>query len=99
MNTIRNPLGMLATFAVATSLAFGQALAAPVIQPSVPEGFVRASGDCYAIGQSLAAQNGGTLARADSVNEGGQEVCKIVVLVPARDGKHPRRAEFTVPRG
>ncbi len=99
MKTIRAPFRPLATLAAALLVTASQALAAPVIQPSVPGGFIRASGDCYAIGQNPAAQEGGTLARADSVSEGGQEVCKIVVLVPAREGKHPRRAEFTVPRG
>ena len=56
-----------------------------------------AQADCYAIGQQVAAQNGGTLARAQSANRGGQEVCIIVVLVPGKDGQRPRRAEFVVP--
>lgn len=56
-----------------------------------------AQADCYAIGQQVAAQNGGTLARASLSNQGGQPVCVIVVLVPGKDGQRPRRAEFVVP--
>ncbi|MCO5063108.1 MAG: hypothetical protein M9924_01700 [Rhizobiaceae bacterium] len=56
-----------------------------------------AQADCYAIGQRVAAQNGGTLARATLSNQGGQPVCVIVVLVPGKDGQRPRRAEFVVP--
>ncbi|MGB3389826.1 MAG: hypothetical protein WBA88_17790 [Pseudaminobacter sp.] len=55
--------------------------------------------DCYAIGQQIAAQNGGTLAKASSSTQGGRPVCVIVVLVPGRDGERPRRAEFVVPQG
>jgi hypothetical protein len=55
------------------------------------------SADCYAIGESIAAQNGGQLMRATARNQGGQTVCVIVVLVPGREGQRPRRQEFTVP--
>lgn len=53
--------------------------------------------DCYSIGQQIAAQQGGTLAGARTESRGGQAVCRIVVLVPARDGERPRRVEVTVP--
>jgi len=56
-----------------------------------------AQSDCYAIGQQVAAQNGGTLARASQSNQGGQPVCVIVVLVPGKDGQRPRRTEIVVP--
>ena len=52
---------------------------------------VLAQGDCYAIGEQVAAQNGGTLAKASQPNRGGQTVCVIVVLVPGKDGQRPRR--------
>lgn len=55
--------------------------------------------DCYAIGEQIAAQNGGTLAKASSSTQGGQAVCVIVVLVPGKEGERPRRAEFVVPQG
>jgi hypothetical protein len=57
-----------------------------------------AAADCYAIGQQVAAQNGGTLARATPATQGGQPVCRIVVLLPAKQGERPRRAEFVVPQ-
>ncbi len=53
--------------------------------------------DCYAIGQQIAAQDGGTLAKASEANRGGQTVCVIVVLVPGKDGQRPRREEHVVP--
>lgn len=56
------------------------------------------SGDCYAIGERVAAQNGGTLGRATASTQGGQQVCVIVVLVPAKGGQHPRRVEIVVPQ-
>jgi hypothetical protein len=56
-----------------------------------------AQADCYAIGQQVAAQNGGTLARATRSSQGGQDVCVIVVLVPGKDGERPRRTEVVVP--
>ncbi len=56
-----------------------------------------AQADCYAIGQQIAAQNGGTLAKASQSNQGGQTVCVIVVLVPGKEGQRPRRQEFVVP--
>jgi hypothetical protein len=56
-----------------------------------------AAADCYSIGQQIAAQNGGTLAKASQSSQGGQTVCVIVVLVPGKDGQRPRRQEFVVP--
>ncbi len=75
---------------VSTSRATEQPVAAE--QP-----IIVAQGDCYAIGQQIAAQNGGTLARASQANRGGQTVCVIVVLVPGKEGQRPRRQEFVVP--
>lgn len=57
-----------------------------------------AAADCFAIGQQVAAQNGGTLARATPATQDGQPVCRIVVLLPAKEGERPRRAEFVVPQ-
>jgi hypothetical protein len=80
---------------VATAVAV-PANAAPATTGATSEVQV-AQADCYAIGQQVAAQNGGTLARASLSNQGGQAVCVIVVLVPGKDGQRPRRAEFVVP--
>ncbi len=55
-----------------------------------------AGGDCYSIGLQVAADNGGTLAKASATTQDGQTVCIIVVLVPGKEGQRPRRAEFVV---
>jgi hypothetical protein len=56
-----------------------------------------AAADCYSVGEQVASQYGGTLAKASQQNRGGQTVCVIVVLVPGKDGQHPRRTEVVVP--
>lgn len=65
--------------------------------PQAPILLAQGDADCYAIGQRIAAENGGTLAKASAESRGGQTVCKIVVLVPGQGGERPRRREFTVP--
>ncbi len=57
-----------------------------------------AAADCFAIGQRIAAQRGGSLAAARAESRGGQQVCVIVVLVPGADGQRPRREEVVVPQ-
>ena len=80
----------------AVGLFAASAGAAPL--PGVETGeYVVAAADCYSIGQQVADQQGGTLARASESNQGGQSVCVIVVLVPAKDGQRPRRVEVVVP--
>ena len=64
--------------------------------PALP---ASAAPDCHAIGQRHAAQAGGQLARATPEVRNGQQVCVIVVLMPARDGQRPRRNEIVVPAG
>ncbi|SFP73012.1 hypothetical protein SAMN03159463_04777 [Mesorhizobium sp. NFR06] len=83
----------------AAGLFASQAIALPVIEPTVDRPAVLAASDCYAIGQQVAAQNGGTLAKATQATRGGQQVCVIVVLVPGKDGQRPRRSEIVVPAG
>ncbi|PBC11531.1 hypothetical protein [Mesorhizobium sp. WSM3859] len=83
----------------AAGLLASQAIALPVIEPSADQPVLLAAGDCYAIGQQVAAQNGGTLAKASQATRGGQQVCVIVVLVPGKDGQRPRRSEIVVPMG
>jgi hypothetical protein len=82
-----------ALFAVSEVLA-GQPM---LPKPETPELVILVGGDCYAIGQQIAEQNGGQLAKAQADNRGGQDVCVIVVLVPGKDGQRPRRSEFVVP--
>ena len=61
---------------------------------------IQVGGDCYALGQRMAGQRGGTLAKATAQNRGGQTVCVIVVLVPGDGyGKRPSRQQFVVPLG
>jgi hypothetical protein len=66
-------------------------------KPSFEEATLFVRSDCYAVGQQVAAQNGGTLARASQSKQGGRAVCVIVVLVPGKDGQRPRRREVVVP--
>lgn len=58
-----------------------------------------AAADCYSVGQRVAAQNGGQLARATPETRRGNTVCVVVVLIPAKDGQRPRRVEIVVPAG
>ena len=80
----------------AATMLGGQASAAMLPAAGEPA-IMMAQADCYSVGQQVAAQNGGTLARASQSEQGGQSVCVIVVLVPGKDGKRPRRVEFVVP--
>ncbi|AZO33449.1 hypothetical protein EOA27_09930 [Mesorhizobium sp. M2A.F.Ca.ET.037.01.1.1] len=88
-----------AVLALAAAGLASQAIALPAIEPSADQPVVLAASDCYAIGQQVAAQNGGTLAKASQATRGGQQVCVIVVLVPGKDGQRPRRSEIVVPMG
>ena len=96
MNRIVTYLLASAAFVAAPS-AFA-AGAAPVLIPTQPPALMsRASGDCRAIGQQIAAQHGGTLADAHVENRGGQNVCVGVVVVPPRGGERGRQIPFAVP--
>lgn len=56
-----------------------------------------AAADCTAVGQQVAAAQGGKLAKATPSVQNGRDVCVVVVLVPGRDGEKPRRVEVAVP--
>lgn len=99
MKNLGSHLRKAALAVAAAGLLASQAIALPVIEPSADQPVVLAAGDCYAIGQQVAAQNGGTLAKASQATRGGQQVCVIVVLVPGKDGQRPRRSEIVVPMG
>ena len=77
------------------------AAAVPLPVPQAPPGetFQPVAADCYAIGQQVAAQQGGQLAKASPDTQGGRPVCRIVVLLPGKDGQRPRRTEIVVPAG
>lgn len=55
------------------------------------------AGGCYAVGQRVASQRGGQLAKASEERRGGKSVCVIVVLVPQGYGQRPSRQEIVVP--
>ena len=71
--------------------------ATPAMADDLGEPMMFAGADCYGIGQQIAAQSGGTLAKASQADRGGQPVCVIVVLVPGKEGERPRREEYVVP--
>ena len=91
----------LVALALTAGAAFGvpSAMAIPVPVPQTESAVIPVAADCYAVGQQVAAQKGGTLAKASQSTRGGQTVCVIVVLVPGKDGQRPRRAEVVVPQG
>lgn len=86
----RSATAALGMVLIAGSAYAQQGLAAAPVQ-------LAQNADCYAVGQRVAAERGGTLARASAESRGGQTVCRIVVLVPGQNGERPRRAEIIVP--
>jgi surface antigen len=88
---------LLAATAAAGALAASQAIASPAYAPADGGEVMTAAADCYSVGEQVASQYGGTLAKASQQNRGGQTVCVIVVLVPGKDGQRPRRTEVVVP--
>jgi hypothetical protein len=97
MKTLRSHFPTATLALCAAGLFASQATALPVVVPEQNRPNVLAASDCYAIGQQVAEQNGGTLAKASQSTRGGQPVCVIVVLVPGKDGQRPRRTEIVVP--
>jgi uncharacterized membrane protein len=96
MKTFRSIFQPAMTALCAAGLFATSAAAAPMRSAESGE-IIVAAADCYSIGQQVADQHGGTLARASESDQGGQSVCVIVVLVPAKDGQRPRRVEVVVP--
>ncbi|BCG74451.1 hypothetical protein MesoLj113a_56090 [Mesorhizobium sp. 113-1-2] len=98
MKTLRSHFRTATLALCAAGLFASQASAASVAASDQDDPIVVAGNDCYAIGQQVAEQNGGTLAKASQSTRGGQPVCVIVVLVPGKDGQRPRRSEIVVPQ-
>jgi len=90
-------LTALCVAALVSAPAFAMPPADPVAPPRPASAAIPVASDCYAIGQQVAVQNGGTLAKASQSTQGGHPVCVIVVLVPGKDGERPRRSEIVVP--
>ncbi len=100
MNTFRTIARALAVYMTATGIALASAEATPIIVPAAPpDNVVTVATDCYAVGTRVASQQGGQLAKATPETRGGQTVCVVVILVPAKDGQRPRRQEVVVPAG
>ena len=97
MKTLRSHFRTATLALCAAGLFAPQATALPVVVPEHVQPIVLAASDCYAIGQQVAGQKGGTLAKASQSTRGGKPVCVIVVLVPGKDGQRPRRSEIVVP--
>lgn len=57
-----------------------------------------AADNCFAVGQSIAADRGVTLVAAQDAVQNGQKVCKIVVLTPATNGGRPKREIVFIPQ-
>ncbi|WP_336276326.1 hypothetical protein [Bartonella sp. CB178] len=53
--------------------------------------------ECTKVGREIATQQRGVLLRSKSVVQDGRDMCVVVVVVPARDGKNLRRIEIFVP--
>ncbi|WP_110751006.1 hypothetical protein [Phyllobacterium leguminum] len=86
---------VIAGTAAASSAALAAAL--PLTSPQKGALLVKVAGDCVAIGQRVAGEQGGTLTKATPAVQNGRNVCVVVVLVPGRDGERPRRVEVAVP--
>ena len=56
-----------------------------------------AADKCYVIGQQVASENRGTLAKVFEEQREGKLMCVVVVLVPGKKGERPRRQEFLMP--
>ena len=97
MTKLHSMVHLLAAAAAAATLAAPPAIGSPAYPPADTGETMTAAADCYSVGEQVAAQYGGTLAKASQQNRGGQTVCVIVVLVPGKDGQRPRRTEVVVP--
>jgi len=97
MTIFQSMVRLLAATAALAAFTASQAVASQAYAPAGTGEVMTAAADCYSIGEQVAAQYGGTLAKASQQNSGGQIVCVIVVLVPGKDGQRPRRTEVVVP--
>lgn len=97
MCQFRKILGCIPALCLSLAAFEANAGVLPLEAEATPSPVIEVGANCYAVGQKLASQKGGTLMQASAETRGKQTVCHIVVRVPGSDGKRPRRAEFTVP--
>lgn len=80
-------------------LALGMSVeAASAEESGAFEPIVLAQAGCSAAAQQAAAQTGGQVLSVQTAQRGGQTVCIVTVLIPARDGDRPRRTTITIPQ-
>ncbi|CAF25889.1 hypothetical protein BQ03900 [Bartonella quintana str. Toulouse] len=53
--------------------------------------------ECARVGKEIANQKKAVLVRSTPVVQDGREMCVVVVVVPARDGKKLHRVEVSIP--
>ncbi|WP_455478572.1 hypothetical protein V3565_01505 [Bartonella sp. B10] len=53
--------------------------------------------ECAEVGKEVAAQKSGVLVRSTPVVQDGKDMCLVVVVLPAREGKKLSRVEVFVP--
>lgn len=53
--------------------------------------------ECAEVGKGVAVQQSGVLVRSTPIVQDGRNMCVVVVVVPAREGKKLRRVEVSVP--
>ncbi|ENN92094.1 hypothetical protein [Bartonella bovis] len=53
--------------------------------------------DCTEVGKRIANRQGGTLTRSTPIVQDGENMCVVVIVMPAHNGKRPRRVEVVVP--
>ena len=102
MKTLRSLLRRPVPALCAAALFCAEVSAAPLppvagLMPEAEPPLMMAQADCYSVGQRVAAQSGGRLSQARQSEQGGQSVCVIVVIVPAKAGKRGRKIEVVVP--
>lgn len=57
-----------------------------------------AADNCFAAGQQYAARQASTLVAAEATTQGGQNVCKVVILTQANNGERPKREVAYIPQ-
>jgi hypothetical protein len=99
MTTLHSIARALTGILASATLVASHATAARADQADAAGETIVAAADCYSVGEQVASQHGGTLAKASASSQGGRTVCVIVVLVPGKDGQRPRRMQVVVPAG
>lgn len=88
----------LAVAALIAASAVTRAEAAMTVLPSPqPDTILTVQGNCSAIAQQVAAENGGRVGRATIETRGGKKVCVVVVVINAKDGMPTQRLQREIP--